>query len=171
MAYSPSTNQYRGTGLDGRSRSSLAVVATLLPQLRPVLMKTASPRSRAVLKDAKLIDGNFKLISDFLALFEMQTRLTEQGLRFSAGQTVFERLADFGQGRSMVLSAWLFPELRQIYADSVGEGDRPIFSDEQTLRQHAMAALNDDKWAEFCAAQRAKDQANDGNYPTSPTVN
>ena len=138
---------------------ALAVVATLLPQLRPVLMRTASPRSRAVLKDAKLIDGNFKLISDFLTLFEMQTRLTEQGLRFSAGQTVFERLAEFNSGRAMVLSAWLFPERRQIYADSVDEGDRPIFSDGETLRQHVMAALNDAKWADFCAEQRAKDQA------------
>ena len=149
---------------------ALAVVATLLPQLRPVLMKTASPRSRAVLKDAKLIDGNFKLISDFLTLFEMQTRLTEQGLRFSAGRTLFERLAEFGQGRSMVLSAWLFPELRPIFATSVSEADRSIFIDEATLRQHAMAALNDDKWAEFCAEQIAKDQANRDNDLISPTV-
>ena len=150
---------------------ALAVVATLLPQLRPVLMRTASPRSRAVLKDAKLIDGNFKLISDFLTLFEMQTRLTEQGLRFSAGQTIFDRLAEFNSGRAMVLSAWLFPELRQIYAESVDEGDRPIFSDGETLRQHAMAALNDDKWADFCAEQRAKDQASYGDDPAPATVN
>ena len=150
---------------------ALTVVATLLPQLRPVLMKTASPRSRAALKDATLIDTNFKLVSDFLTLFELQTRLGEQGLRFSGGQTIFDRLADFGSGRAMVLSAWLFPELRPIYADSVGEMDRPIFSDAETLRLHAMAALNDDKWASFCAEQRAKDQAGRGSEPPSPTVN
>ena len=150
---------------------ALTVVATLLPQLRPVLMKTASPRSRAALKDATLIDTNFKLVSDFLTLFELQTRLGEQGLRFSGGQTIFDRLAEFGSGRAMVLSAWLFPELQPIYADSVGEMDRPIFSDAETLRLHAMAALNDDKWASFCAEQRAKDQAGRGIEPPSPTVN
>ena len=150
---------------------ALVVVAVLLPQLRPVLMNTASPRARAVLKDAKLVDTNFKLVSDFLTLFELQTRLTDAGLQFSGGQTVLDRLAEFGSGRAMVLSAWLFPELRPIYADSVGEMDRPIFSDEETLRQHAMATLNDDKWAEFCAEQRAKDQGNRGDDPTSPTIN
>ena len=147
------------------------VVAVLLPQLRPVFMKTTSPRARAVLKDAKLVDSNFKLVSDFLTLFELQTRLTDAGLRFSGGQTIIDRLAEFGSGRAMVLSAWLFPELRPIYADSVGEMDRPIFNDEETLRQHAMATLNDDKWAEFCAEQRAKDQGNRGDDPTSPTIN
>ena len=150
---------------------ALAVVATLLPQLRLVLMKTASPRSRAVLKDAKLIDINFKLICDFLTLFEMQTRLTEQGLRFSAGQTIFDRLAEFNSGRAMVLSAWLFPELRQIYADSVDEADQSIFLDEEILGQHAMAALNDAKWADFCAEQRAKDQASCGDDSAPATVN
>ena len=150
---------------------ALVVVAVLLPQLRPVFMKTTSPRARAVLKDAKLVDINFKLVSDFLTLFELQTRLTEAGLRFSGGQTIIDRLAEFGSGRAMVLSAWLFPELRPIYADSVGALDRPIFSDEETLRQLAMATLNDDKWAEFCAEQKAKDQGNRSDDPTSPTIN
>ena len=150
---------------------ALVVVAVLLPQLRPVLMKTVSPRARAVLKDAKLVDINFKLVSDFLTLFELQTRLTDAGLRFSGGQTIIDRLAEFGSGRAMVLSAWLFPELRPIYADSVREEDRPIFSNEETLRQHAMATLNDDKWAEFCAEQKAMDQAARGSEPPSPTVN
>jgi hypothetical protein len=57
-----------------------------------------------------------------------------------------ERFANFGEGRALILAAWLFPSLRQlIAAGTEDEGARKVF---QSPEQLGSLALHDDDWAE-----------------------
>ena len=108
---------------------ALLVVAALLPQLRPTLHRVASANVQAALADERLIDINFKLISDFLTLFELRTRLAYSGLALASGQSLFERFAEFDEGRAFIISVWLFPALLPIILRGASASDRALFLD------------------------------------------
>ena len=138
---------------------AMMVVAALLPQLRPDLVKIADPDIGDALKGTGPIDVDFNDVSEFLRLFELKTRLVENGLRLPDGQTALERFAEFGLTRTSVLSAWLFPALLPLILQSMkSANDRELFANPDRLHALAMVALNDDKWtkkqAEILARQR-----------------
>ena len=55
-----------------------------------------------------------------------------------------ERFSEFSAAQSVVMAAWLFPELRQMFADGVLEGCKTVFLDEESLFGLAAKALNQD---------------------------
>ena len=60
-----------------------------------------------------------------------------------------ERFAHFGEGRAVVLAAWLFPSLRPLFADGAeDEGARELFQSPEALRELGSLALHDDDWNE-----------------------
>ena len=110
------------------------------------------------MNDPGQLEIDFGIISTFLTLFELGTRLTADGMRLRTGQTALERLAEFDQGRAFVLSAWLFPALLPLILQGAKPADRDAFSDPARLRDLAMAALDDDKWAKKQAELLARQQ-------------
>ncbi len=164
VALETEEHQFRAAYLAQLPDDEAAVVAaTLLPQLRPALMNAASPRAREAMEDPGQLEFDFKLISDFLRLFELQVRLTDDGIQPRTSQTVLERLAEFDEGRAFVLSAWLFPALLPRILQGAKPASREVFSNPDRLRELALAALDDVRWAEkqvgLLARQRKVDHA------------
>jgi prophage regulatory protein len=58
-----------------------------------------------------------------------------------------DRFAQFGEGRSLVLAAWLFPALRRLIGTK-DEGARKVFRSPEQLQQLGSQALHDDAWEE-----------------------
>ena len=57
------------------------------------------------------------------------------------------RFADFDVARSCAVAAWLFPELRPIFAaGATDDGLRRVFLDEEFLRPLALSAMNEVSW-------------------------
>lgn len=138
---------------------AMVVVAALFPQLRKRMQLIADAKLRQTLSDEQQIQVDFSLISNFLTLFELASRLTEHGLEPSFGQTTHERVAEFDLGRSIVLAAWMFPSLRTLFLESAQtSSDKLLLSDPVQLHEAVKAALNDKDWelkrAEFSARQR-----------------
>ncbi|MFT5509622.1 MAG: putative DNA-binding transcriptional regulator AlpA [Hyphomicrobiaceae bacterium] len=129
---------------------AMLIVASLLPQLRNHLAKTASPRALETLTGVDPIEIDFRLIGAFLKLFEMQTRLSEIGMREPTHQTVLEQISEFEPGRAFIIAAWLFPALRPAFIEGAETAFyRDLFADPDQLRELATLALNDDEWAEI----------------------
>ena len=129
---------------------AMLIVASLLPQLRNHLAKTASPRTLETLTGLDPIEIDFRLIGAFLKLFEMQTRLSEIGMREPTHQTVLEQISEFEPGRAFIIAAWLFPALRPAFIEGAETAFyRDLFADPDQLRELATLALNDDEWAEI----------------------
>ena len=146
---------------------AMMVVAAMLPQLRPDLEKIADPAVSAALKKPGPIDVDFEHIFGFLRLFELKSRLVDNGLGMLPGQTVFDRFADFSLSRASVLSAWLFPALLPPFLQNVkSAADREILSDPDRLRELALAVLSDDKWEKAQAGILARQRG--GEHPQAP---
>ena len=66
------------------------------------------------------------------------------------------RFADFGAARSFVMAAWLFPELRPIFADGAeNDAVRDLFLDEDQFRTVALSAMNYYSWEHGLASLKA----------------
>jgi prophage regulatory protein len=60
-----------------------------------------------------------------------------------------KRFAHFGEGRAVVLAAWLFPALRPLFEDgAIDEAARKLFQSPEALRELGSRALHDDDWDE-----------------------
>ena len=67
-----------------------------------------------------------------------------------------ERFSGFDTPRACVMAAWLFPELRPIFAEAaIDDGIRRTFLDEEALRALALSAMNDHHWERGLAAFKA----------------
>ena len=129
------------------------VVAFLMPQLRSTLLSSSDPDIREAVSDAKELPAHFRIVSDFLRLFELETRLLENGLTVPSGKSVLDHLAGLDAERATIVVAWLFPAMRPFIVVADGRGDdQRIFTDDAELGQRAMAALSDDRWAAWKAS-------------------
>jgi predicted DNA-binding transcriptional regulator AlpA len=61
--------------------------------------------------------------------------------------------AHFGEGRALVLAAWLFPALRPLFENgAIDEASRELFQSPEMLQALGSRALHDDAWDEAEAA-------------------
>ena len=124
-----------------------------MPQLRSTLLSSSEPDIRKAVSDAKKLPAHFRIVSDFLRLFELETRLLENGLTVPSGKSVLDHLAGLDAERATIVVAWLFPAMRPFIFVADGSGDdQRIFTDDAELGQRAMAALSDDRWAAWKAS-------------------
>ena len=66
-----------------------------------------------------------------------------------------ERFSEFSAAQSVIMAAWLFPELRQMFADGAAHGCEALFRDEEGLLALATKALNQDAWLSAVAELKA----------------
>ena len=66
-----------------------------------------------------------------------------------------ERFSEFSAAQSVIMAAWLFPELRQMFADGAVYGCEAVFCDEERLFALAAKALNEDAWVSALAELKA----------------
>ena len=66
-----------------------------------------------------------------------------------------ERFSEFSAAQSVIMAAWLFPELRQMFADGAVYGCEAVFCDEERLFALAAQALNRDAWESALAELKA----------------
>ena len=65
---------------------------------------------------------------------------------------LWRQLADFPSGRAYVMAAYLFPNLRPMFAEwAAHDGLRPLFRDDERLRELALDAMNEVSWQEAVA--------------------
>ena len=67
-----------------------------------------------------------------------------------------QRFAGFDAARSCVMAAWLFPELRRMFADGAeNDAIARLFLDEEALGPVALSAMNDFSWEHGFAALKS----------------
>ena len=135
------------------------VVAFLMPQLRSTLLSSNDSDIHEAVSDAKELPVHFRIVSDFLRLFELETRLLENGLTVPSGKSVLDHLAGLDAERATIVAAWMFPAMRPFIVVADGKGDdQRIFPNATELGERAMAALCDNRWAEWMASYQDKAQ-------------
>ena len=60
-----------------------------------------------------------------------------------------DRFAHFDVERAVIVAAWMFPALRELFARSVEGNGVQIYRDPERLREVGRAGLHDDTWAEL----------------------
>ena len=66
-----------------------------------------------------------------------------------------QRFADFGTDRAFVVAAWLFPSLREMFAEAATSGSRDTILDPASLHALALIALDKQRWEDGLAGVKA----------------
>lgn len=75
-----------------------------------------------------------------------------------------QRFAGFCSARAYIMTALLFPALRQTFADLArDEGIRQVVLDDQALYDFALSAMNEVSWKEGLAALKARSTSKSTN--------
>ena len=74
-----------------------------------------------------------------------------------------QRFSQFSPAQSVIMAAWLFPELRQMFADGAVDGCEAVFCDEERLFALAAKALNEEAWVSALAELKAMSREDSGS--------
>ena len=74
-----------------------------------------------------------------------------------------ERFSEFSPAQSVIMAAWLFPELRQMFADGAADGCEAVFCDDKHLFALAAQALNEESWVLALAELKALSREGGGS--------
>ena len=121
---------------------AVTLAAALLPQLRPVL---GTPSSGGGANDAigRVVVSD---LFDFLIQVDLRARLSLSPDAPPHFGSLPGRIAAYGLGRAIILSAWLFPVLRPVFVANTNGADAQLFTDDTKLRELAWSALDDERW-------------------------
>ena len=74
-----------------------------------------------------------------------------------------ERFSEFSPAQSVIMAAWLFPKLRQMFADGAADGCEAVFCDDKQLFALAAQALNEESWVLALAELKALSREGGGS--------